>query len=103
MSLQLALYCHLNARAPTSTKLCERKVNKNSYISTGTSVHDSPTITVTKTRQVNKLLYCSCTSYSVFIVHFRMSKRIQFLLFLLLRKKGKPVIYNDDIHCTYIQ
>ena len=26
----------------------------------------------------------------------------QLLLFLLLRKQGKPVIYNGVIYCTYI-
>ena len=31
-----------------------------------------------------------------------MLKKSQFLLFPLLTKQGKPVIYNDDIHCTYI-
>ena len=41
-----------------STKLGEGKVNKTSYISAGTSVNDSPTVTVTKPRQVNKLSCC---------------------------------------------
>ena len=36
------------------------------------------------------------------IVQWRMSKSNQFFLSLLLRKQGKPVIYNDDIYCTYI-
>ena len=31
-----------------------------------------------------------------------LHKRNQFLLFPLLTKQCKPVIYNDDIHCTYI-
>ena len=55
----MALYCHLNARALTSTKLDEGKVNKTGYISQGTNIHDSPTVTITKTRQVNKLSCCS--------------------------------------------
>ena len=40
-----------------SANLGEEKANKNSYISVDTSVHDSPTVTVTKTRQVNKLSF----------------------------------------------
>ena len=85
-----------------STKLGKEKVNTNSYISAGTSVHDSPTVTVTKTRQANKLLFCSMTFYFIIIVYFRMSKRNHFLLFPLLTKQGKQVIWNDNTHCTYI-
>ena len=29
-----------------------------------------------------------------------LQKQSQFLQFPLLRKQGKPVIYNDDIYCT---
>ena len=45
-----------------STKLVKRNVKESSWISAGTSVHDSFTVTVTKARQVNKLSCCSLTS-----------------------------------------
>ena len=40
--------------------------------------------------------------HNIIIVHLRMSKRNQFLPFPLLRKQGKSIIYNGDIHTVYM-
>ena len=47
-----------NGRPLLPTKFSQWKVKESSCTSTATSVFDSPTITGTETRQVNKLSCC---------------------------------------------